>query len=88
MGKLNKTEREWQRELSPEEYRITRQKGTEPAFTGQYWNTKQQGTYVCRCCGTELLHRTPSMTVVVAGIVFIDLLMQARLMNRKTQPMV
>ncbi|BBF78386.1 peptide methionine sulfoxide reductase MsrB [Acinetobacter ursingii] len=54
MGKLNKTEREWQRELSPEEYRITRQKGTEPAFTGQYWNTKQQGTYVCRCCGTEL----------------------------------
>ena len=54
MGKLNKTDREWQRELSPEEYRITRQKGTEPAFTGQYWNTKQQGTYVCRCCGTEL----------------------------------
>ncbi|WP_130802744.1 peptide-methionine (R)-S-oxide reductase MsrB [Acinetobacter ihumii] len=54
MGKLNKTEREWQRELSPEEYRITRQKGTEPAFTGQYWNSKQQGTYVCRCCGTEL----------------------------------
>lgn len=54
MGKLNKTEREWQRELSPEEFRITRQKGTEPAFTGKYWNTKQQGTYVCRCCGTPL----------------------------------
>ncbi len=34
MGKVNKTDREWQRELSPEEYRITRQKGTEPAFTG------------------------------------------------------
>ena len=54
MGKVNKTDREWQRELSPEEYRITRQKGTEPAFTGQYWNTKQQGIYVCRCCGAEL----------------------------------
>ena len=54
MGKVNKTDREWQRELSPEEYRITRQKGTEPAFTGQYWNTKQHGTYVCRCCGAEL----------------------------------
>ncbi|MFH7765011.1 peptide-methionine (R)-S-oxide reductase MsrB [Acinetobacter sp. BSP-28] len=54
MGKLNKTEREWQRELSPEEFRITRQKGTEPAFTGKYWNTKQEGTYLCRCCGTEL----------------------------------
>ena len=54
MGKVNKTDREWQRELSPEEYRITRQKGTEPAFTGQYWNTKQHGIYVCRCCGAEL----------------------------------
>ena len=54
MGKLNKTEREWQRELSPEEFRITRQKGTEPAFTGKYWNSKQAGTYVCRCCGAAL----------------------------------
>lgn len=54
MGKLNKSEREWQRELSAEEYRITRQKGTEPAFTGQYWNSKLEGTYVCRCCGTPL----------------------------------
>lgn len=54
MGKVNKTDREWQRELSPEEYRITRKKGTEPAFTGQYWNSKQHGIYVCRCCGAEL----------------------------------
>ncbi len=54
MGKVNKTDREWQRELSPEEYRITRQKGTEPAFTGQYGNSKQQGIYVCRCCGAAL----------------------------------
>lgn len=54
MGKVNKTERQWQRELSPEEYRITRQKGTEPAFTGQYWNTKNQGIYHCRCCGEAL----------------------------------
>ena len=54
MGKVNKTEREWQRELSPEEFRITRQKGTEPAFTGQYWNTKVDGIYTCRCCGTPL----------------------------------
>lgn len=54
MGKLNKTDREWQRELSPEEFRITRQKGTEAAFTGQYWNSKSAGVYLCRCCGTEL----------------------------------
>lgn len=58
MGKLNKTDREWQRELSPEEFRITREKGTEPAFTGKYWNTKQEGTYVCRCCGTPLFSST------------------------------
>ena len=54
MGKVNKTDREWQRELTPDEFRITRQKGTEPAFTGQYWNTKSPGTYTCRCCGTPL----------------------------------
>lgn len=54
MGKVNKTDREWQRELSPDEFRITRQKGTEPAFTGQYWNTKSSGVYHCRCCGTPL----------------------------------
>ena len=54
MGKVNKTDREWQRELSAEEFRITRQKGTEPAFTGQYWNSKADGVYKCRCCGTPL----------------------------------
>ena len=54
MGKLVKSDREWQRELSPEEFRITRQKGTEPAFTGKYWSSKQEGTYVCRCCGETL----------------------------------
>ena len=54
MGKINKSDREWQRELSPEEFRITRQKGTEQAFTGKYWNTKQSGIYTCRCCGEQL----------------------------------
>lgn len=54
MGKVNKSEREWQRELSQEEYRITRQKGTEAPFTGQYWDTKTPGIYVCRCCGEPL----------------------------------
>ncbi|ESK40097.1 peptide-methionine (R)-S-oxide reductase MsrB [Acinetobacter nectaris] len=54
MGKVNKTDREWKRELSPEEYRITREKGTEAPFTGKYWNTKQAGEYKCRCCGEVL----------------------------------
>ncbi|MCB1058418.1 MAG: peptide-methionine (R)-S-oxide reductase MsrB, partial [Acidobacteria bacterium] len=52
--KVTKSDEEWQRELTPEEYRITRQKGTERAFTGEYWDSKQPGVYVCRCCGQEL----------------------------------
>ncbi len=51
---IQKSELEWQRELTPDEYRITRQKGTEPAFTGQYWNCHDSGIYHCRCCQAEL----------------------------------
>jgi len=52
--KVNKTEAEWQAELSPEEFEVTRRAGTERAFTGRYWDTKDAGRYVCRCCGTPL----------------------------------
>jgi peptide-methionine (R)-S-oxide reductase len=51
---LPKTEREWQRRLTPEQYQVTRKKGTERAFTGKYWNTKTPGTYRCICCGEPL----------------------------------
>lgn len=53
-GKVVKSDAEWRRELSDEEYQVTRRKGTEPPFTGRYWCTKHQGTYRCRCCGQEL----------------------------------
>lgn len=49
-----KTDDEWRRELTPEQYRIARQKGTERAFTGEYWDTKEPGVYTCVCCGQEL----------------------------------
>jgi peptide-methionine (R)-S-oxide reductase len=52
--RVRKTDAEWQAELSPEQYRICREKGTERAFTGQYWNTKDAGTYRCACCGAPL----------------------------------
>ena len=44
----------WQQNLSPEEYRICREKGTERAFSGCYWDEKAEGTYRCKCCNTPL----------------------------------
>lgn len=52
--KIEKPEREWREQLTPEQYRITRQKGTEPAFTGKYADHHGDGTYRCVCCGTPL----------------------------------
>jgi len=49
-----KTAQEWRKQLSSEQYRILREKGTERAFTGQYWNSKAKGTYLCGGCGLEL----------------------------------
>jgi peptide-methionine (R)-S-oxide reductase len=54
MDKVTKTDAEWKAQLSPMEYKVTRQHGTEPAFTGTYWNAKDAGTYECVCCGQPL----------------------------------
>lgn len=48
----------WHATLSPEEFRICRQKGTERAFTGEYWDTKKEGVYCCKCCGKPLFDST------------------------------
>lgn len=53
-GKIRKSEEQWRRELTRAEYDITRRGGTEPAFTGIYWDTKTKGTYNCKCCDTPL----------------------------------
>ncbi|HKD07518.1 MAG TPA: peptide-methionine (R)-S-oxide reductase MsrB [Bryobacteraceae bacterium] len=54
MEKIVKSEEEWKKQLTPEQYYVARQKGTEPAFTGKYWNYHEKGVYRCACCGTEL----------------------------------
>ena len=54
MAKVEKTEEQWREELSPEEYHVLREKGTERAFTGTYWDSKDEGVYRCRACGAKL----------------------------------
>ncbi|HKJ36666.1 MAG TPA: peptide-methionine (R)-S-oxide reductase MsrB [Solirubrobacterales bacterium] len=49
-----KTEQEWREQLDDEQFEVARKGGTERAFTGRYWDTKEDGTYVCVCCGQEL----------------------------------
>lgn len=51
---INKSDDEWKKQLSPEEYQVTRKKGTERAFTGRYWNNHDKGMYRCSNCGAEL----------------------------------
>ncbi len=53
-GKVQKNEQEWKKQLTPNQYYVTREKGTEPPFTGEYEGTKASGTYQCVCCGQPL----------------------------------
>lgn len=52
--KVTKTPEEWRQQLTPEQYHVARESGTERAFTGKYWDTHTQGTYKCVCCGEPL----------------------------------
>jgi peptide-methionine (R)-S-oxide reductase len=52
--KIRKSDQEWRAQLSPEQYQVARKGGTERAFTGEYWDNHQPGTYRCVCCGAEL----------------------------------
>ena len=53
-GKIQKTDAEWKRQLTPNQYYVTRHKGTEPPFTGEYESTESPGAYKCVCCGNVL----------------------------------
>lgn len=52
--KVEKSDAEWAKQLTPSQFEIARKKGTEPAFTGEYWNNHERGIYHCRCCGAQL----------------------------------
>jgi len=54
MEKIKKSDQEWQQQLSDEQFYVARKKGTERAFTGQYWDHHEKGVYRCICCGNEL----------------------------------
>jgi len=52
--KIKRSDDEWKKELTPEQFYVARKAGTEPAFTGKYYKTKDSGTYTCVCCGQPL----------------------------------
>ena len=52
--KINKSESDWREQLTSEQYKVTREHGTERAFSGEYWDNKEAGTYRCICCGKPL----------------------------------
>jgi peptide-methionine (R)-S-oxide reductase len=56
--KIVKSDAEWRAQLSPEQFLVTRKAGTEPAFSGKYWKTKDKGVYACSCCGEPLFNST------------------------------
>ena len=82
--KIMKTDEEWREQLTPEQYRITRKAGTEPAFTGKYWKSKDKGVYVCVGCGEELFKSDSSSIQAPAGQVFGSPSIREKLRNTPT----
>jgi len=89
--KIKKTQEEWRNELSPEEYAVCREGGTERAFTGAFYDTKKAGTYKCTCCGEPLFLSTgkfdsgcgwPSFFQPIDGVKIHEIKDQSYGMNR------
>ena len=82
MSGQDKDEAAWREQLTAEEFYVLREKGTERAFTGEYWNVWEEGTYHCRGCGGCCFNLTPSLTRAVVGRVLIGLPQRALLRSR------
>ncbi len=76
VARVRKSDREWREGLTPEQFRVARKGGTERAFSGEYWATKEDGSYLCVCCGQDLFESSakfdsgtgwPSFTQPAAG---------------------
>lgn len=74
----NKSEEEWKRDLTHEEYRILREKGTERPFSGEYLNNKEDGIYVCRGCGTEIFSSDTKFNSDTGWPSFFDVIDKAK----------
>ena len=70
--KVHKTPEEWRAQLTPEQYHVAREKGTERAFTGKYWDSKAKGTYKCACCGQELFSSETLNRIESKGLRIIE----------------
>ncbi|MBI1978936.1 MAG: peptide-methionine (R)-S-oxide reductase MsrB [Candidatus Aenigmarchaeota archaeon] len=82
-SKMQKSDTEWKTCLSPEEYRILREKGTETPFTGKYYKNKKKGMYICAGCGAELF---PSDTKYESGTGWPSFWKPAKKENVETKP--
>ena len=76
LNRVHKSDREWREGLTPEQFRVARKGGTERAFSGEYWATREDGSYLCVCCGQDLFESSakfdsgtgwPSFTQPAAG---------------------
>jgi len=80
---IQKSDQEWREQLDPEQYHVLREKGTERAFTGKYWNLHENGTYTCAACGQELFTSNEKFDSGCGWPSFFDALDQSKVTTQE-----